>query len=345
MLTYRVFYGGIEIERSNEPSLGLTPEDAVSNGYQLFKLLENKFSSGRDLLFKLPDRKRHGSDKLDRRAVFIPRVIDYIQEGVILFDFWKIHYDLDDRKIFDEDVRKVDSLKDLLTLKDTQGALLEMTCAYDYTSKTLIWRDINGVSKTDIEFCLFNILGRKVKIIHIHDSHVDSDFAALDLESLNIDVETKNVDSLAQIVTQSSIGRNGIAGKLADIAAGSDAGRIQFKLMSDKSKTSTFLRKEVLQEDIGVIRQFLALANSGRRRSNYQGRFRAEGRLNNRFSAINDKYENRVIDLFQGLLIRKLEIDESSDPSDQQKNIDDAMIRFVSMGREALDGVQNASAG
>lgn len=343
MLSYRVFYGGLTIEDGEEIRLGLTPEDSVKNGYELFKLLEGKFSAGHDLLFKLPDRRRQGTEKPDRRAVFVPRIADYTESGVIIFDFWKVHYDLDDRKIFDEAVRKVDRLKDLLTLRETQGALIECACAYDYSTSTIIWRDIDGVSKSDLEFFLFRILKRKVKINYLYDTRSDADFALIDLESLSLDVETANSDAIARALTSSPLGRAGIAGKLADIIEESDAGRIQFKLLADRGKTANFLRKETLQQDIGTLREFLALANVNRKQSNYRGRLRAEGRIPNRFTAIEGAYENRVIDLFQGLLIKKLEIDESEDPEEQQRILDSKMLQFIRLGRESRDVIQNAS--
>lgn len=263
----------------------------------------------------------------------MPRVVDFPVSQTIIFDFWKIHYDLDDRKIFDDSARKVDHLKDLISLRDTQGALIEGICAYDYKMDVFIWRDIQGISKSDIENFLYNLIGRKVTITNLYDANSDSDFALMDVESINIDVETADVNATARALSNNAGGRSKIAERLASIAETSNAGRIQFKLYADSKNSKSYLNREVLSSEIVGIRKLLALANSARKRRDFRGKFRAEGRIKNTNPAIIEPYEHRVIDLFKGLLIKKVQVPQSDDPQEQESLIDQAMINLVNIGR------------
>lgn len=306
--------------------------DVVNNWKQSLVL-------GQVPVYSLPERKQNRRGEKVYRKILIPHIENH-QDEIFIFHIWKVTSDIGDTLIVNTDdtgervIVEAQSIRDLVKLSESRGAVTHSVCAYDIKNNILCWRDIEGVSRREIENLFRQELDRKVELVLLNDPNVEEDFDRINIDQLNLDILISDWDSAVTALDLKDDDRPLAAQKLKEAAQEFGGYRLKLTLYAEKGKTAERLRKDVIDKSRPTLLAALARMNIGRL-GRRRGRLSVEGPMPS------DKqyniFENRVIDLFEGILIRKEEYIEGSSIEELFKNINLATIKAVHSGRRVYE--------
>lgn len=290
--------------------------------------------------FDLGEKKNRRGEEIHRKLLVV-RVHDLPEDEVVYFHIWKVSTEIADTMILN--INELDlaniavqRIKELAGLNDMQGAITHCVCAYDYRKGVLAWRDMEGISKREIEYIFSHETDRKAQLINLQDMNSDRDFDLLNVENISLDLEVLDMNVILDRLVDTKDGIPEAAAKLREMSTSINSGRVKVTFFAEKGRTEKYLRKDVLQQNVPFWQKVLGQMNAGRRpRDSKKGRLRAEGIMPDKGGV--DVYESRVIDLFEGLLIKKVEYQDGITLKDIFINYEQSCYTAVKQARRVYE--------